>query len=577
MVDFGTTLELSKRPEWASYYLDYGRLKSILKRMHGRPITGSHRRSYSQSFLISAQESLSHDHPSGVQVWWHEFRRVLDEEIETVVLFSLQEQGRIAAAFSQLAQPKQYCLEQVAKLWKHYLEANSDYGNQILRQIRDIYSKYQSTARQVLEYVLFCELNVTAVRKILKKHDKLNPRQTLTEAYVQKFVEQTTDSHLHQLHNYGGLSAILASLTIAFDQLQQAEALVKAMIQGTLPVPPKTTKNQNRRQRVRSMPLLPSDLELSTTSNRHVAHQQFWLLSSTFPTAGETMSLSDGNNPSSLANMLPFQTNSAEPPVLPRLSSVTALQEPLLEQIYAARSRLKQSTKYVELVAIKSLIFEDEDDVNHRRPHAPPDMDVHAKRRKRITSFLNLASTFFYMTNYYIVAPTSGQYALKVGSSEALAGIIIGMTPNAALIATVLYCWWSNYAYKSALLFAAGTSLLGNLCYALALRQHSIQLVMLGRFLNGFGSARSINRRFIADTFSRAERTAESAAFVTAGAMGMAVGPAIAALLGIWFQNFPSRYATGGQCRIMHNGITIPVVSPSNLHSGVENVLKNVK
>jgi len=49
--------------------------------------------------------------------------------------------------------------------------------------------------------------------------------------------------------------------------------------------------------------------------------------------------------------------------------------------------------------------------------------------------------------------------------------------------------------------------------------------------LNGFGSARSINRRFIADTFSKRDRTAASAAFVTAGALGMACGPAMAAML----------------------------------------------
>ena len=540
MVEFGTRLELSKRPEWASYYLDYGRLKSILNRVDGRRATESHRRSYSQSFLVSAQDSLSDDQHSDVQIWWYEFRRVLDQEIETVVLFSLQEQGRIAGEISRLAQSKQLCLEQVANLWKLYLKADPDYGDPILRQIRDIYAKYQSTARQVLQYVVFCELNVTAVRKILKKHDKLNPRQTLTEIYLQKLVAQTMDSHLHQLYNYGGLSAIMASLARAFDQLQQAEALVNAMMRGPLPVLPNSARNQNRRQRVRSMPLFPSDLELAAPSNSHDAYQQFWFLSSAFPTHGDLPS--DDNDHSSLANMLPFQTNPADPPVLARLSSVTASKEPLLDQIYAARSRLKQSSKYVELVAIQALIFEDGNDVDNGRNDTPNDTDAHAQRRKRFTSLLNLGSTFLYMTNYYIVAPTSGQYALRVGSSEALAGIIIGMTPNAALIATVLYCWWSNYAYKSAILFAAGTSLLGNLCYALALRQQSIQLVMLGRFLNGFGSARSINRRFIADTFSRAERTAESAAFVTAGAMGMAVGPAIAALLGIWFRQFPSRY-----------------------------------
>jgi MFS family permease len=52
-------------------------------------------------------------------------------------------------------------------------------------------------------------------------------------------------------------------------------------------------------------------------------------------------------------------------------------------------------------------------------------------------------------------------------------------------------------------------------------------MVLIGRFLNGFGSARAINRRYIADTFSKADRTAASADFVTSGALGMAMGPAI--------------------------------------------------
>ena len=55
--------------------------------------------------------------------------------------------------------------------------------------------------------------------------------------------------------------------------------------------------------------------------------------------------------------------------------------------------------------------------------------------------------------------------------------------------------------------------------------------VLLGRLLIGFGSCRSINRRYIADSYSREDRTAASAAFVTAGSLGMAVGPAVAALL----------------------------------------------
>jgi MFS family permease len=106
------------------------------------------------------------------------------------------------------------------------------------------------------------------------------------------------------------------------------------------------------------------------------------------------------------------------------------------------------------------------------------------------------------------------------------------MTPNAALVATVLYGWWSNFSYRNALIFAACCSVLGNISYALALRYDSLNMVLIGRFLNGFGSARAINRRYIADTFSKADRTAASADFVTSGALGMAFGPAIAFMLG---------------------------------------------
>ena len=105
------------------------------------------------------------------------------------------------------------------------------------------------------------------------------------------------------------------------------------------------------------------------------------------------------------------------------------------------------------------------------------------------------------------------------------------MTPIAALASTLLYSWWTNHSYKAALIFASTCSIVGNVLYALGLPFDNIMLLILGRLLNGFGSARSINRRFIADAFPREERTAASAAFVTSGALGMAAGPAIAVLL----------------------------------------------
>lgn len=54
---------------------------------------------------------------------------------------------------------------------------------------------------------------------------------------------------------------------------------------------------------------------------------------------------------------------------------------------------------------------------------------------------------------------------------------------------------------------------------------------MAGRLLTGFGGARAVNRRYIADNVPLADRTRVSAEFVAASALGMAAGPGLSALL----------------------------------------------
>lgn len=151
----------------------------------------------------------------------------------------------------------------------------------------------------------------------------------------------------------------------------------------------------------------------------------------------------------------------------------------------------------------------------------------------KLSKFLNLASSSLYMCNYNIVAPTSGLYAKLLGFNPANAGIIIGMTPVAVIGSSVLYSWWSSYSYKRALMFASLCCMVGNIVYALALPCDSLTMVLVGRMLTGFGSARVINRRYIADYYSIEDRTSGMADFVSASAFGMAVGPGLAALLSI--------------------------------------------
>lgn len=515
MVRFGETLSASKRPDWYKYYLDYDRLKTILKKSI-KSHQGIAKRASHSHLLDSVDMGMTHHHIPESLLLELEFRHAVDQEIEKVVLFLLELQGNVARELSALSTRREDCVALAATLLNDFqrgeggfstASSSSSSPESAFFMLRETHEGYMNVANMILHFVSYVELNITALRKILKKHDKFHPEHKIAQSYLTNFTKEV-DSHMDQLFNDEGLSALLATLNNAFMELHQVELKLN-MIQDA-----------SRVRRAKSAPsfLAAGGWEHDDTylSKTIVSSKRRSMLS-----MKETLLIEYSKN-----TPLELDDDSSESDTPTR---ITSLHEPILDEIYSERSQLKKSTIYVELVAAQSLMFDpgfDEDITSSLR-------EKEAKsRRAWLSSFLNLTSTFLYMANYNIVAPTTGQYAARLGSSEALAGIIIGMTPNAALLATILYCWWSNFSYKNAMVFAATCCLCGNICYALALQYESITLVMVGRFLNGFGSARSINRRFIADTYARAERTAASAAFVTAGTLGMATGPAIAAILG---------------------------------------------
>ena len=126
------------------------------------------------------------------------------------------------------------------------------------------------------------------------------------------------------------------------------------------------------------------------------------------------------------------------------------------------------------------------------------------KRRKRklserVTSktglFLTLFATFLYQMNQYVVAPTSGQYSDRLGLSPSLSGLIIGLSPFAALLSALVFSVWTNYSFKQPLIVCLFCLGMGNLCYALALQCDSTSLLFFGRLMTGLGVPRGITRR----------------------------------------------------------------------------------
>ena len=168
--------------------------------------------------------------------------------------------------------------------------------------------------------------------------------------------------------------------------------------------------------------------------------------------------------------------------------------------------------------------------------------------------FVNVLGCFFYMMNYYIVGPSSVEYANYLGEADAMSGLIIGAMPWAALISAFIYSIWTNHSYRTPLLVSGVLLTAGNILYSSAYRSGSVGMAICGRFLTGLGGPRSMNRRFIADTTPLLYRTAANAAFGTATALGAALGPAIAVAL----DKFDFQFTLPLYGSVYVNGITGP-------------------
>lgn len=480
---FGRKLLASRYEPWAVYYLDYGQLKTLLEEEEDPTDTTQALTAEGGRHVRNPSNGSSILHGS-----LHEgsslFLLLLHREVEKIFLFFLAEEGQIATELASL-QHEIRRHGQDPSVW-------SESGGAAAKSDQLVAKKMTDLATHLLRLVQYVDLNLTAIRKILKKHDKV-AHIKLTAKYLGR--KAPLLQPLLTNESLDGLIRVYTTVLESWKDVNEEQRMLFTQQVEFLPV---TDPRRSFRSNMRSNSFLDSLRGPAVPALAVSAH-----------------------SPTDAAR--PFFTNGD----LVAVRAEEKLVEHMLHQIRDARKKLQTTNEFVQLLAAPMMVVEEEEGDSVE--------DVTESERGDLPSafsnFLNLFSTFLYMSNYYIVAPASNTYAEKLGSDASMAGVIIGMTPVAALVSTLLYSWWTSYSYKSALIFASTCSLIGNILYAIGLPCQSLTLVMLGRLLNGFGSARSINRRYIADTFARTERTAASAAFVTAGALGMAAGPAVASLL----------------------------------------------
>ncbi|XP_037447778.1 SPX domain-containing membrane protein OsI_08463 isoform X2 [Triticum dicoccoides] len=395
MVNFGKVLMSDQLEEWKEYYINYKMMKKKVKQ-----------------YVQQTQDGGS-NHEQVLK----EFSRMLDDQIEKVVLFLLKQQGHLASRIEKLGQQR-------AVLTEH-----SD-----ISQVSQVREAYRQVGLDLVKLLRFVDMNATGIRKILKKFDKRFGYR-FTDYYISTRANHPY-SQLQPIFKQVGIVAVAGALTRNLASLQD--------------------------------------------------HQ------------GSFMSIYDH-------------------------PSIT-LKDPIIEQINNSVQKLTHSTTFLQFLGQHALIIPE--DVQASSEDLVDDQSYHF-----MSLMLNLVNTFLYMVNTYIIVPTADDYSVSLGAAATVCGVIIGSMAVAQVFSSVYFSAWSNRSYFRPLVFSSIMLFSGNLLYALAYDLNSLTVLILGRLLCGLGSARAVNRRYISDCVPLKMRLKASAGFVSASALGMACGPALAGLL----------------------------------------------
>lgn len=406
MVNFSKKLTKDQIPGWEEYYFNYRLLKARVKVYTEQTKEGNRDRRHVLK----------------------DFSKLLDDEIEKIVLFMIEQQGLIAARLEELGK-RRTVLEDIP----------------LVQEIAELKEDYRAVGMDLVRLLKFVDLNANAVRKILKKFDE-RLGYKFTDYYVRSRSNHPF-SQLKQVFKHVGIGAVVGALSRNLGDLEERE--------------------------------------------------------------GSYLNIYDEN-----------------PLAIPK--------DPIIDMIKATADKLTNSTNFLRFLGQHALIAQQDD-----APATEEEYTAAAKAEEKyhfISLVLNLANTFLYMVNTYIVVPTADDYATSLGAAATVCGIIIGSMPVAQVFSSVYFSAWSNRSYFRPLLFSSVVLLLGNVMYAMAYDFDSLTVLLVGRALCGMGSARAVNRRYISDCVPPRIRMQASAAFVSASALGMACGPAIAGLLQVNFK-----------------------------------------
>lgn len=154
------------------------------------------------------------------------------------------------------------------------------------------------------------------------------------------------------------------------------------------------------------------------------------------------------------------------------------MQDPVIDSVKAAVDRLTHSTNFLNFMAQHALIMQEE-------LPTPVGEQIDDQKYHFMSLLLNLANTFLYMVNTYIIVPTADDYSMSLGAAATVCGVVIGAMAVAQVFSSVYFSAWSNRSYFRPLVFSSIVLFVGNVLYALAYDLSSIWVLLIGRLSCG--------------------------------------------------------------------------------------------
>ena len=378
-----------------------------------------------------------------------EFCSLIDAELEKAVLFYLADVGRVADELSELARNNLLSLSSSSPSLESYSE---------------ITSRYKRLGSRLADLYLFVGSNLAAIRKALTRHDRIvKPEGKPLCRYYIRTRRKGGTSILQSLWGHEGLGAAYGSWRKGYQNALRYEIICLAKGDGSEELNDVVYAAEEEALAkfcndpcVQSIDTIAARIQDAT----HRSLQELVVLGS----VGNNLGL----EPSVLADRVDDKDWDMAFYALTRDALCGLI------DMGSLSVRLEEGGAF-----LGAELLEEGTAAAHGIEYYLP-------------LGLNLCSTFLYMTNYFIAGPTSAVYIETLGGHKALAGLVIGCTPWAAMASTVLFSVWTNSNFKSPLLFSGACLCIGNLLYGLALHFNSIELVLIGRIGVGLGGPRYV-------------------------------------------------------------------------------------